>query len=141
MKDEKLWYFWGSLKNPSFRGGFTKKQYIGGDCLKRGLGQFADLRGAWQERGGWYFWGGRDTPMHTMDCPLTIYWFQLPPLLNLFKKISPIYLGRRGKGGEAMKLCCIALFKHLNVNIICYFVAPQPTLGQTVEGADSVPQC
>ena len=27
------------------RGGFTKNQYIGGDCLKGGLGQFANLRG------------------------------------------------------------------------------------------------
>ena len=25
-------------------GGFTKNQYIGGNCLKRELGQFADLR-------------------------------------------------------------------------------------------------
>ena len=46
-----------------------KNQYIVGDCLKRGLGQFADLRGARQEgqrelflRGG----EGVDTPMHTM---------------------------------------------------------------------------
>ena len=35
-------------------GGFTKNQYIVWDCLKRGPGQFADLRGvgAWQEKGG-----------------------------------------------------------------------------------------
>ena len=36
-------------------GGFTKKQYIGGIAKKKGgegLGQFVDLRGAWQERGG-----------------------------------------------------------------------------------------
>ena len=34
--------------------GLTKNQYRGGDCLKRGLGQFVNLRGggAWQERGG-----------------------------------------------------------------------------------------
>ena len=32
-----------------------------------GLGQFADLRGACQERGVGGFWGaGVDTPMHTM---------------------------------------------------------------------------
>ena len=46
------------------RGGFTKSQFIGEDCLQtEGLGQFADLRGgggAWQER------GGVDTPIHTM---------------------------------------------------------------------------
>ena len=37
-------------------GGFTKKQYIGGIAKKKGgegLGQFVDLRGAWQER--WCF--------------------------------------------------------------------------------------
>ena len=35
VKDEKFEYYGGSLKNPIFRGeGFTKKQYIGGDCLK-----------------------------------------------------------------------------------------------------------
>ena len=30
-----------------------KKQYREGDCLKGRLGQFVDLRGAWQEREGW----------------------------------------------------------------------------------------
>ena len=31
----------------------TKNQYRGRDCLKRvGLGEFVDLRGAWQERKG-----------------------------------------------------------------------------------------
>ena len=36
-----------------------RNQYIGGDCLKRGeLGQFQDLRGAWQKRGGDVFEGG-----------------------------------------------------------------------------------
>ena len=37
-----------------------KNQYIGEDCLKRGLGQFAHLRGGggWQERGGGVFEGG-----------------------------------------------------------------------------------
>ena len=38
----------------------------GRDCLKRGLGHFADLRGAWQEKGGGVFEGGVDTPVHTM---------------------------------------------------------------------------
>ena len=39
-----------------FRGEFTKNQYRGGGGVpKKGWvgGQFADLRGAWQERGGW----------------------------------------------------------------------------------------
>ena len=30
IKDEKLIYFGGSLKDPTFRGGFTKNQYRGG---------------------------------------------------------------------------------------------------------------
>ena len=50
--------FGGSLKNPVFRGEFTKNIYIGGLPKKRWLGQFADLRGAWQERGECCFWGG-----------------------------------------------------------------------------------
>ena len=33
---------------------------------KIGLGQFADLRGAWQERGGGVFKRGVDTSMQTM---------------------------------------------------------------------------
>ena len=39
-----------------------KNQYtVGGDCLKRGggFGQFVGLRGAWQEREGGVFEGGR----------------------------------------------------------------------------------
>ena len=35
-----------------------KPRERGGDCLKGGLGQFADLRGTWQERGGGVFEGG-----------------------------------------------------------------------------------
>ena len=54
--------FWGSLKNPNFRGGgFTKNQYRGGgDCLKRGawtVSQFK-IKGAWQETGGGVLEGG-----------------------------------------------------------------------------------
>ena len=43
---------------------FTKNQYIGGNCLKKGV---------WTERGGLgekegdVFEGGGDTPMHTMN--------------------------------------------------------------------------
>ena len=44
-------------------GGGFKNQYVGGLHKKGGLGQFADLRGAWQER--WGGWEG-DTPMPTM---------------------------------------------------------------------------
>ena len=54
----KIWFL---------RGGVYKKTIYRGDCLKRsGLGQFADLRGAWQiEVQGWFL-GGVDTLMHTM---------------------------------------------------------------------------
>ena len=46
-------------------GGFTKNQFRGEDCLKRGgLGQFANITEAWQVRGG-VFLRGVDTPMHT----------------------------------------------------------------------------
>ena len=34
-----------------FLGGVHEKPIERGDCLKRGLGQFAHLEGAWQERG------------------------------------------------------------------------------------------
>ena len=45
----------------------TKNQYRGSIALKGGLGQFVDLRGAWQERGeGVFEWGEVDTSMHTM---------------------------------------------------------------------------
>ena len=45
MIDEKIKYFWGPWKNPSFRGGFQEKPIYWGVCLRmRELGQFADLR-------------------------------------------------------------------------------------------------
>ena len=39
-------------------GGSRKTNIEGRDCLKGGLEQFADLRGAWQERAGDVFEGG-----------------------------------------------------------------------------------
>ena len=60
MKDEKLLIFLGfTEKSESQGGGFTKKQYRGeGELSKKGgLGQFTDLRGAQQERGGGVFEG------------------------------------------------------------------------------------
>ena len=46
---------------------FIKNWYRGGDCLKRGAWTvFRFKGGALQEREGWCFWGGVDTPMHTM---------------------------------------------------------------------------
>ena len=56
MKNLKK-YFYSSLKDPTFRGGLEKPIYRG-ELPKRGgggLGQFVDLKGAWQERGGWCF--------------------------------------------------------------------------------------
>ena len=50
-------------------GGHEKLIFRGELPKKRGLGQFADLRGDWQEGGGWCFWGvggERYTPLHTM---------------------------------------------------------------------------
>ena len=56
-----------------FLDGFTKKKYIGaggGDCLRRGFGKFAGLKGSLTKRGGgegvFEGGGGIDTPMHTM---------------------------------------------------------------------------
>ena len=48
VNDEKSDYYEGSLKNPIFKGGWslTENQYIEGNCHKRGLGHFTDLRGA-----------------------------------------------------------------------------------------------
>ena len=52
-KFEYYGYYGGSLKNPIFRGGWvTKSQYIGRSCLKRGLGQFADLRACLAKKRG-----------------------------------------------------------------------------------------
>ena len=71
----------GSLKILIFivgGGGFPRNQYVGGNCLKKGIWQYRDLRGtgeggAWQKRGEWCFWGGGvDTLMHTMVyCEMT----------------------------------------------------------------------
>ena len=57
----------GSWKNPSLEGGSWKNNIKGGLPIKRGLGQFADLRGAGlgKKEGGWEG-GGVDTPMHTV---------------------------------------------------------------------------
>ena len=47
------------MKSLTFRRGVTKNQSrCGGLPKKMGLGQFADLRGALQERGGDVFEGG-----------------------------------------------------------------------------------
>ena len=56
VKDEKLSYFWGSWKTLIFRGGFTKNQYRGRDCLKGRTWTVCRFRGWGQPRKrGWYF--------------------------------------------------------------------------------------
>ena len=55
------------VKNVNICGAHWKIWFLEGGLPKKGgLGQFADLGGAWQERGGGGFEGGVDTPMHTM---------------------------------------------------------------------------
>ena len=44
----------------------TPANIQGGLPKNGGLAQFADLRGAWQERQGWCFLLGTETPVHTM---------------------------------------------------------------------------
>ena len=62
----------GSLENSIFRKGriAKKKQYIGGNCLKRWLGQFADGGGggggAAKKRGGVFSRGSFNISFHTM---------------------------------------------------------------------------
>ena len=56
LKMKKI--FWGFTEKSDFQGGggVTKNQYRGGDCLKRGLGQFANLRrGLGKKKGGGVF--------------------------------------------------------------------------------------
>ena len=62
LKDKMVlpWYFWSSLKNPTFREGSQKTN------IEEGLIKKGGLEGrAWQERVGGVF-EGVDTPMHTM---------------------------------------------------------------------------
>ena len=53
-------------KIPLLGGEFMKDRHRGGDCLKRGLGPFSNLKGGLARKRGWCFWAGVDTPMHTM---------------------------------------------------------------------------
>ena len=71
--ERRGWLFWRrvknhwkitdfSLKNPTFRDKGSRKTNIEGWIAYKtgggrgGLGQFADLREVWQERGEWCFW-------------------------------------------------------------------------------------
>ena len=59
----------GSLKNPPFRGGGSRKFNIERELPKKGAWTVCRFKGgrAWQERGGSDFKEGNvDTPMHTM---------------------------------------------------------------------------
>ena len=49
-------------------GGGSRKTNIEGGLPKKGerLGQFPDLSGGLARKRGWWFWGGVDTPLHTM---------------------------------------------------------------------------
>ena len=50
---------WGFTEKSDFRMGVMKKPIYRGDCLKRGLAQFADLRGGLTKKRGMMFlrWG------------------------------------------------------------------------------------
>ena len=52
MKNFNIMGVHGSLKNPILGEGFTENQYVWGDCLKRGYGQFGDLRGGLVKKTG-----------------------------------------------------------------------------------------
>ena len=59
--------FIGFHQKIQFSSGFTKSQYIGGNCLKRVAWTVCSFKGvgAWQKRGEGVF-EGVDTPMHTI---------------------------------------------------------------------------
>ena len=90
-----------------------KNQYIGGeDCLKRGALIVSRFKGgAWQERGGWHFWGvGRWYPnSHYVGLYLCLEY-----LSNFLSKLYiPIF--HRGLG-KISYLCCSYYSKmHLRV--------------------------
>ena len=86
VKDEKLYHLWGSLKNPTFKWGFTKNQCKGGNCLKRWAWTVCKFKGGtWQERGGGALMGV-DTLMHTMIILRTHgkELFNVPTVLSLY---------------------------------------------------------
>ena len=49
---------WGLTENSDFRRGIMKKTIYRWDCLKRGLGQFADLKGGSAKKRGMVFLRG-----------------------------------------------------------------------------------
>ena len=73
VKDEKLWYFWSSQKNPMLKGS-SGNINIGGNCLKRVAGTVCRCNGVNGGRGEgvlarkrWVvFLRELDTPLHTV---------------------------------------------------------------------------
>ena len=66
-KGWKILYHGCALKNLIFSGGFIKKQYIGGNCLKRRAWTVCKFKGGLlKKRGVMFLKGGVDTPIHTM---------------------------------------------------------------------------
>ena len=55
VKDEKFEYYMGSLKNPIFRWGFLKNQYIRGKCLKSWPWTVCRFKGGVAKKRGWCF--------------------------------------------------------------------------------------
>ena len=77
------------MKNTNIEGGLLKKG---------GLGQFADLRGTWQEREDGVFEEGVDTPMHTLGgdyepqiCHVEVPMLQLGPFSYWFSLVLVTY--------------------------------------------------
>ena len=110
------WNIWLS------EGGFYKKPIKRKDYVKRGLGQFADLRRACQERGDDGFWGaGVDTSMHIM-------------LLDQTEGEWKAFLGGSRKGSHIVRLTPRALDCHKrrknlssceiwsNSNLLCFLL-------------------
>ena len=63
------------IKKFSFMRVHWKIQFLGGvSCLKRGLGQFADLRGDLAKKRRQYFWGSVDNAMHT-NTMILLEWY------------------------------------------------------------------
>ena len=81
VKDKHLNIMGAHWKIPFLGGeGFTKKQNIGGNCLKMGAWAVCRFEGGFEKKRGGRVSGGRgvDTPMHTMlrTCHLVINkWF------------------------------------------------------------------
>ena len=89
VKDEKFRYYGGSMKNPIFRAGPQKNQYIEGNCLKRGAWTVCRFKWGLAKKSRVGFLRGVDIPMqimytrypHTFELPHL--WALLPFLIRL----------------------------------------------------------